>query len=312
MIGCALFPAAKAWERGDKKLQYNSPCSPRRRCWNTGEAIAAAVFVLALILVMASPAALPFANRAFAASHGIDPYTWFERVLGHKAGFIYSGPLRLSRAKVPTWAPVVALTFDDGPDPRYTMPILAILRDEGVRATFFDVGQNALEHPELVREELAQGDEVGNHTFSHPNLRYAPYDEVKRQMTMGEDAIARVSGGKRPVLFRPPFGEFNPVLVPIAQELGYRVILWSIGVENHAAHTPEQMVNRILTRVQPGDIILLHDGRLDRTRTVLALRPLIEQLKARGYQFVTLSEMLDQSGRTSGRASLEAPAAGYQ
>lgn len=234
-------------------------------------------------------------------------YRYHERLIGEKAGFVYSGPgylplvvpyragdgiLRMGGAAARTLVPVVALTIDDGPDPRYTAPILTILRREGVRATFFVIGNNALRYPYLVREELAEGHEVGNHSFSHPDLRNASYEDVKREVILGGDAISRATQGEHTALFRPPSGRFNGELARVAAELNYRVILWTVGLENRATHTPEQMIERVLAQVRPGSIILLHDGRLDRTATVLALGPLIERLKAKGYQFVTISEML--------------------
>lgn len=187
--------------------------------------------------------------------------------------------------------PVVALTFDDGPDPRFTPAILDILRQEHVPATFFVVGRNALLYPDLVRQELADGHVVGNHTFDHLTLADAGPELIRSEIRMGQEAIQEAGGGT-PTLFRPPDGLISAALPAVARELGYRVVLWSAAVENHTAPTPVLMVRRVLRLVRPGSIILLHDGRLDRTRTVEALPLLIEQLKARGYFFATVPVIL--------------------
>ncbi|MGE5509347.1 MAG: polysaccharide deacetylase family protein [Chitinophagales bacterium] len=193
--------------------------------------------------------------------------------------------------RAPTEAPVVALTVDDGPDPRFTPGILRVLERERVPATFFVVGENVARHPDLAQREVRDGFELGNHTFTHPDLETLSPEGLRREITRAEQEIYAVTG-RRPQYFRPPRGYLTWVDFQVAKDAGYKVVMWSATVENRHALTVQAMARRTIDQVRPGAIILLHDGRLDRTRTVEALPLIIQGLKDRGYEFVTISQLL--------------------
>ena len=186
----------------------------------------------------------------------------------------------------------IAITFDDGPHPVYTPEILSILAEYGVRATFFVVGENAEWYPELVRRELAAGHEIGNHTYSHANLRKSGYDTVLTEILDMENAVYE-NAEYRCHLLRPPGGLYGDPVCHAAEMLDYHVILWSIDTRDWA-HTPRKtIVDMVLDQVKRGDIILFHDyiGGGD-SPTPDAIRQIIPALLARGYRFVTVSELL--------------------
>jgi peptidoglycan/xylan/chitin deacetylase (PgdA/CDA1 family) len=195
---------------------------------------------------------------------------------------------------VRTARPMVALSFDDGPDPRWTPQVLAILRSAGDRATFFDVGRNVDTHPELVQAEVAAGDEIGDHTWSHADLRRLPASGVMAEIERGADAIVR-AGAPRPQLFRPPYGLSDDVVAAVADANHYRTVFWNLALERFVNHDPDLVaaVDRVLALVHPGTILLAHDGGLpNRSRTMHALPLLLAGLKSRGLAVTTVGDLL--------------------
>ncbi len=198
--------------------------------------------------------------------------------------------------RVSTDRKVVALTFDDGPGPKYTPAVLALARKRGIKFTFFLVGKQIQLHPDLARQEIAEGHVIGNHTWDHPTMTYDTAREDIGEIERCEDEIERICG-KRTHLFRPPKGMWDGDTFLAADSLGYKMILWSVTLEHHNTKTPEAMAQRVLDRIRPGMIILAHDGepghRVDRSRTIKALPILLEGLKARGYELVTVPELIE-------------------
>ncbi|HLV80406.1 MAG TPA: polysaccharide deacetylase family protein [Chthonomonadaceae bacterium] len=195
-----------------------------------------------------------------------------------------------------TRARVVALTFDDGPDPIYTPRILAILRRYGVRATFFEVGRQVRAYPQVACRVVAAGHVVGNHTWSHPYLERKSARGVHGEMEAGEITLEKTLRLKSH-LFRPPRGAWNPVIFREARREGDHIILWTVALEHHDAPTPRAMVARALRLVRPGSILLLHDGaHVSRERTVEALPLLLDGLRRRGYRCVTIPQLLHIRG----------------
>jgi peptidoglycan-N-acetylglucosamine deacetylase len=196
-------------------------------------------------------------------------------------------------AYVPVKQKLVALTYDDGPNPDFTPKILAYLKHYQVKATFFMVGKYMEEYPEIVKEVIAQGNVIGNHTYDHPHDIEADLpDQVIRELEKCETLIEHFTG-KRTHLFRPPLGRVDGTVVNIAVEEGYETILWTVSADHHDAPTPELMAQRVLKRVKPGAIILAHDGSFpSRIKDVEATPLIIEELKRQGYQFVTVPELL--------------------
>ena len=197
----------------------------------------------------------------------------------------------------------LALTFDDGPDPAYTPEILDILKEKNVKATFFIIGANAEAHPGLVQRILDEGHEIGNHTFTHPNLAETSPEADKLEFNATQRLFEALTG-RRMVLFRPPYlGDAEPVtkdeIVPvqIAQDQGYITIGVHVDPFDWQQPSLDEMMQRILKAVTDpnpemrGNIILLHDSGGDRTRTVELLPGMIDGLRARGYKFVLVSKL---------------------
>ncbi len=190
----------------------------------------------------------------------------------------------------------VALTFDDGPSPRYTASILTLLQRYGARATFFVVGRKAEASPELVRALLKAGNEVGNHSFSHPRLPAA--DELTRERELERTALDLDLMGCPPAprLFRPPYSAFDHRLADYLAHTRRRLVLWTIDSGDWRGLAAPAIVANVLGRVRNGAIIIFHDsdetGRADRNPTVAALRQILPALKAAGYRMVTVSELL--------------------
>lgn len=185
--------------------------------------------------------------------------------------------------------PLVALTFDDGPDPTWTPQILNILEQEGVPATFCVVGNNVGAYPALVARERAMGEVLCDHTMTHDQrLDRKPLGTISYEIGQGANVIEQVTG-VRPHYYRPPGGTLSPAIVSTALGLGLRVLFWSVDTSDYTRPPPETLVRRVLTEVTPGAIVLFHDGGGDRSRTVAALRPLIHALRDRGYRFTTPS-----------------------
>lgn len=186
---------------------------------------------------------------------------------------------------------MIALTFDDGPHYKYTDQILDILKKYGVKATFFVVGVNAERYPEKVKRIKKEGHEIGNHTFSHLNLRELDGKEVRLEIAKGESAIKKITGEK-PKLLRPPGGAYSDEVIDISSKMGYDVILWSHDTRDWA-HTPfDKIAHSIIEGVKCGDIILFHDFITPDTPTPEALEIIIPKLLKTGYRFVTVSELM--------------------
>lgn len=196
----------------------------------------------------------------------------------------------------------VALTFDDGPDPRWTTKILDILKAKQAPATFFVIGQNMQKHPELVRREVDEGHDVGGHSWTHPNIAETPLPQVTVELNATQ-RLFEVLTGRSMRLFRPPFfGDAEPSTphevapLVIAQTLGYTTVGLRIDPDDWQKPTPQQIIDRTLDRLdhpgdRPGQVVLLHDAGGDRSRTVAALPGLIDAIRARGDRLVTVGEL---------------------
>jgi peptidoglycan/xylan/chitin deacetylase (PgdA/CDA1 family) len=194
--------------------------------------------------------------------------------------------------KIPSDRKVVALTFDDGPNPEATPLILQTLREKGVRATFFVLGSHAERWPELVRQISHEGHQLGNHGYFHRKLQFKSPFYVSRDIRLGIRAIKR-AGAPAPRLFRAPHGFRSPWTTPIASSYGERTVGWSLGVWDSDRPGADEIVRRTMEGVEPGSIILLHDGDGynpdgDRMQTAAALPIIIDRLKEQGYEFATL------------------------
>lgn len=189
----------------------------------------------------------------------------------------------------------VALSFDDGPDRTFTPRILDVLREHGVKATFFVIGNRVAAHPDVVARMVREGHVVGSHSWDHPNLAKLGPDKVREQLVRAEDAIYRVAG-YRPRLFRPPYGSIQESGILEARDLGYTIVNWNVDSLDWKGLSAEQVATNVLAHVYPGSIILLHSAGgegSDLEGTVRALPEIIRRLKADGVTFVTIPELLD-------------------
>ncbi len=189
----------------------------------------------------------------------------------------------------------IALSFDDGPHPRYTPMILDILAEYDVRATFFMVGENVGYYPAAAEAVVAAGHEIGNHTFSHRKFHLMNEHEMLAEISACEDAIASVSE-RKPHFIRPPEGNLTETMRRVIGSLDYRIVLWDIDTRDWAHTPPDSICAHILDTVQAGDIILMHDFIGHDSPTPEALRRVIPALLDRGYRFVTVGELIDGEG----------------
>jgi peptidoglycan-N-acetylglucosamine deacetylase len=191
----------------------------------------------------------------------------------------------------------VALTFDDGPWPKVTSQVLDTLKKQKVKATFFVVGKQVQQYPQLVKQVVADGHAIGNHSWNH---QYHHYDSAAAsgEIDKTSSLVYKLTGVKT-ALFRPPAGILTNGLVSYAHQEKYAVIMWSVDSRDWRSQygTIQAWVNSIVKDVQPGGIILLHDGGGDRSRTIKALPQLITELKKRGYQFVTVPQLLEMGDK---------------
>ena len=192
-------------------------------------------------------------------------------------------------SKIPTTQKVVALTIDDGPHNKVTPEILAILREKHVKATFFVLGVNAEHFPAILAQEVADGHEIGMHTYSHPSLPNLSPQKIAEEFDKAEQAI--VKAAPKPALFRPPGGMYNAQVIETAHKKGYSVILWSIDPMDWSCPPADRIIEKVVSEIKTGSIILLHDGQYP-LPTPKALGTLIDQLRDRGYEFATVSELL--------------------
>jgi peptidoglycan-N-acetylglucosamine deacetylase len=184
----------------------------------------------------------------------------------------------------------IALTFDDGPGP-YTPGVLDVLERLHVHATFFAIGEMERYFSSSTIRELRDGDVVGDHTETHPEMARLSAEEQYDELL---DQLARIEllGGQRPTLFRPPYGSFDATTMSELRSLHLLMVLWSVDTGDYLRPGAAQIVHRVLAGAHPGAIALLHDGGGDRSETIAALPSIISKLRARGFHLVTVPQLL--------------------
>lgn len=196
---------------------------------------------------------------------------------------------RDSYSRVQTSLPFLALTFDDGPHPSNTPRLLDILKERNVKATFYVVGTNVKRYPEIMRRIVAEGHEVGNHTVTHGNLTKMSPDQVRSELRRSHDSIL-ASTGVAPRTMRPPYGAITSSQKSwIRREFGYPAILWSVDPEDWKRPGSSVVTRRLVSGASPGGILLVHDIHAP---TIDAIPSAIDQLLEKGYQFVTVSQLI--------------------
>jgi peptidoglycan/xylan/chitin deacetylase (PgdA/CDA1 family) len=185
--------------------------------------------------------------------------------------------------------PYIAITFDDGPSATLTPKLLDILAAHHIKATFFVIGENVVQHPEIVARAAREGHEIGNHSWSHPNFGKMSDEGVRGQVQRTDDAI-KDAAGARPTLLRPPYGSITARQKRwIHDQFGYQIILWDVDPYDWKRPGPSVVRNRILKETQPGSIVLSHDIH---PGTIEAMPSTFDALQAKGFRFVTVSELI--------------------
>ena len=199
----------------------------------------------------------------------------------------------------------VAFTFDDGPNPAATPRLLNLLDSHRVKATFFLVGKNVARHPRLAAEIAARGHEIGNHTQNHVLLPILPRAMLLRELDRAAHVI-HAATGRRPHLFRPPMGWFSRTMLRTLGERGYRPILGDVYPQDVTRPGSAVIVQRVLERIGPGSIVILHDGYThgvaDRSQSVDAVETLLERLHQQKYRLCTVSQLMAAGESEAGRA----------
>jgi peptidoglycan/xylan/chitin deacetylase (PgdA/CDA1 family) len=229
--------------------------------------------------VSAKPSTLP-AGRPQAAAYASLP---------HPSPAAVAPTLKYSYNSCNVEGPYIAMTFDDGPSPQLTPRLLDILKERGIKATFFVVGQNAAEYPDILLRMANEGHEIANHSWSHPALTKLGAEGLRKQIENTNDAIAKITG-KRPALMRPPYGATSSTLNKrLSEDYGLKVILWSVDPLDWRYRNSSRVYNYILQNTHPGSIILTHDIH---ATTVAAMPETLDALLAKGYKFATVSELI--------------------
>lgn len=188
--------------------------------------------------------------------------------------------------------PYIAITFDDGPSEKLTPKLLDILAAHHIKATFFVIGQNAADYPEILKRTLKEGHEIGNHSWSHPNFGKMSDENVRRELKKTDDAITAACG-VRPTLMRPPYGSITTRQKRwIHDEFGYRIILWDVDPLDWKRPGPKVVTSRIVKETRSGSIVLSHDIH---PGTIESVPATLNELEAKGFKFVTVSQLISMA-----------------
>jgi peptidoglycan-N-acetylglucosamine deacetylase len=206
------------------------------------------------------------------------------------------GGEKITFTEVNVDGPYIAMTFDDGPHATNTPKLLEMAAKRHIKLTFFVLGECIEQNPDVLRREVAEGHEIGNHSWSHPNLAKLSDEGVRTQLQRTEDIIGKTTGIK-PKLMRPPYGELTKrQRILVNRDFGYKVILWDVDPLDWKRPGSNVVAQRIITGARPGSIILSHDIH---PPTIAAMPQVFDALLAKGFKFVTVSELLamDKGGK---------------
>lgn len=200
-----------------------------------------------------------------------------------------SGNTAISYSQIKTNQPYIAMTFDDGPHPQNTPRLLDMLRERNIKATFYVIGKSVNRYPQITRRIVAEGHEIGNHTWSHPNLTKLSDSTVRMELNKTRDAIVAACG-VQPRTMRPPYGALrSSQRAWIYREYGYPTVLWNVDPEDWRRPGVSVVTSRILNSTRNGSIVLAHDLHKP---TVDAMPGTLDGLLRRGYKFVTVSQLI--------------------
>ncbi|MFZ9921049.1 MAG: polysaccharide deacetylase family protein [Terrimicrobiaceae bacterium] len=185
--------------------------------------------------------------------------------------------------------PYIALTFDDGPHPKQTPRLLDMLKERGLKATFYVIGQNVVQYPEIMQRIVAEGHEVGHHTYTHPSLSKCSAAKLNEEITKTNDVILQACGVS-PTTIRPPYGATNAAVTKrLNDEFGLTVVIWSVDPLDWKIRKASHVSNHILQNTKSGSIVLAHDIH---PSTIDAMPAVLDGLLSRGFRFVTVSELI--------------------
>jgi peptidoglycan-N-acetylglucosamine deacetylase len=258
---------------------------------------------------------------------GVRSYTYDPRMDLFTSETYESYPLSYEIDQLGAAQKKIAISFDDGPDPRWTPRILDVLKEKHVPASFFVIGEEAAKSPGILKREYADGHSIGNHTYTHPVLDEISPTQLRWELNITQRLIESTLGAKS-ILFRPPYGiDHQPeyaeevAQLPVVQDMGYLIVGQKIDPHDwrqpYGKQVPAQeIIDGVLRQADAGNIILFHDGGGDRSQTVAALPQIIDELRARGYEFVSVPELVHKTRAEvmvplSGREWLEAKADGF-
>jgi len=208
---------------------------------------------------------------------------------------------------VPTQKKLIAFTFDDGPNRRYTPQVLDLLRRYHAKATFFLIGQEVVRFPDVVGQIQKAGMEIGNHGMHHKWLHKLSGDAIGEEIQGGADAIT-AAGGRRPYLYRLPGGYSSSEASQVLGRLGYTIVGWSVDTRDWRMRATADSVERIVLRdAQPGRIVIMHDGSIHREGTIAALGKVLPELERQGYKIVSVGDLLRSSDYAQLRSLVPQP-----
>ncbi|CQR53166.1 polysaccharide deacetylase family protein [Paenibacillus riograndensis] len=196
--------------------------------------------------------------------------------------------------EVPTTQKVIALTFDDGPDPSETDQILDVLQQYNAKCTFFAIGKRIAAYPDVARRVITEGHELANHTYNHVYFKKPVSEQqIQEELELTEKEIIKVSG-RHSSLFRPPGGMYDETLVDVSNSMGLKPVLWSWHQDTRDWNRPGvySISSRVIRNARNGDIVLFHDHVHGQSQTREALKIILPELQKRGFRFVTVSELI--------------------
>ncbi|KWX74898.1 polysaccharide deacetylase [Paenibacillus riograndensis] len=196
--------------------------------------------------------------------------------------------------EVPTTQKVIALTFDDGPDPSETDQILDVLQQYNAKCTFFAIGKRIATYPDVARRVITEGHELANHTYNHVYFKKPVSEQqIQEELELTEKEIIKVSG-RHSSLFRPPGGMYDETLVDVSNSMGLKPVLWSWHQDTRDWNRPGvySISSRVIRNARNGDIVLFHDHVHGQSQTREALKIILPELQKQGFRFVTVSELI--------------------
>jgi peptidoglycan-N-acetylglucosamine deacetylase len=195
--------------------------------------------------------------------------------------------------KAPTKDKVIVLTFDDGPDPQYTLKLLDVLKTNDVKCTFFVLAESAQRYPDIIKRIKNEGHYIGLHSLKHTNAIFSLPDQTRKDFSKSVSIMNKL--GIKVKFFRPPWGIFNPLTYHYAKAYNLKIVLWSIHAMDWSRWVTEEYIRKKLTNnIKSGDIILLHDSRGSKNspnQTIKALKIVLPLLKRKGYRFILVSDL---------------------